>query len=497
MSGHISEIELRRGDRVSIVGEVDDGLIRAQAVVLGSTTPDWYVGQLEDGSEVEFRIDQVEDVEEPGYEMGGFLNWFKKKPSSPSRSLIPSEPGGVIYVGPTGVAKYEPPKKKKKGILAPVKEAIKALFTMEPGEGTSPFDIFRTKTSLVPHVETPAVKTEKPSSIFAYFVPPESTLAPIAEKLTSLMPPPGPTPLAPYIEKAQEIFQFVEPSPEPMTYEEKKARQMETWEGMFEPSKEEESLSKMFETFPGKPKMEAFPESEVVPDEDIQTPDSVPSRPDMAIKAIPMPARNTMLPSVEDVARGLIGFYVKKNETFPHKFFNTFKEISEEWRAKGAPGVVLMEPFETVGLHDGHPDPIEGMSIFLQIPWEEFRERALIEDLEDGSEEWVDVEAVMTEIIYPGIEIVNEAFRLIKPADVPGDFELDWSKDCGCFHIYYIDKARPLTEDEEDQIATYGGIEEETEEPIEEEAEEEKAPRAPKKKKKTAKRGSTKAKKKR
>jgi hypothetical protein len=470
------DLELVQGDRVSIVGETDDGMIQALATVLGPTAPDWYAGRLDDGSDVEFRIDQVEEVLGPGYELGGFSDWFKRKPKpSESRSLIPIEPAPTLYVSPTGVAMYEGPPKKK-GLLAPIKEGVKKLFA-QVTEGPSIFDIFRSSTSIVPGVSTTPAPYEKPPSIMATFMPPEAALAPLVEKMTALMPPPGPTPLAPYIEKAKELFQHVQPSPEPIPYEEKVAKQQELFKEMFEESKEEESLSKMFEEFESekekKEKLKPFPKKSVVTPKTVEIPETVyeHGRPDMAIKPLPMPPRREVFPTVHDVARGLLGFLRRD-------FFDDMKDLGEKLEKEGTE--YHKEPLETIGLHDGHPDPIEGMSIFLQIPWEEFRKRAVIEDLGDGNEEWVDVSQITEEIMYPALAIINEAFELIKPDDVPGYFSAEYSEDCGCLNIYYIYQARELTEEEQEYVDQYGELPPES---VESQEEEEEAPkRAPKKK---------------
>jgi len=513
------DFELQSGDRVSIVGETDDGMIQALATVLGPTAPDWYAGRLDDGSDVEFRIDQVEEVlGGQGYELAGFMDWFKKKPKSPeSRSLIPIEEVPTLYVSPTGVAKYEEPPKKK-GFLAPIRESVKELFTQQP-EGQTLWEKLKSGfASIVPAAPTTPAPYVKPPSLFAQFMPPETSLAPVVEKITSLMPPPGPTPLAPYVEKAAELFQHVEPSAAPVPYEEKVAKQQELFKGMFEESKPEEDLSKMFEAFPeGEKKkkkkqveapedIRAFPKNQVVTPETVDVPETVyeHGREDMAIKPLPMPERGPrkVFPDVMDIARGLVGFYNQGRELFPRKFFEAMKEESEAFRAEGDRNEPILKiPFETIGLHDGHPDPFEGMSIFLQIPWEEFRKRAVVEDMGDGNEEWVDVNDITEEIMYPAMDLINQAFRAIKPEDVPGEFMVEYSDDCGCLHIYYVDQLRALTMEEQEYMDYYGrlptgGLEsgEGEEEEVEEEGEAEAPKRVPKKKakKKAKKKGSRK-----
>lgn len=507
----VSNTELRPGEVVGIVGETDDGLIRAVATVIEQTGDYWYTGELEDGSPVEFRIDQVEELlGGPAYELSGFMDWFKKKPKAEeSKSLIPIDPQQVIYVSPSGVARYEE-SVPKRSFLTPIKEAVKSFFTSIPEKARATKQLF--KGDIIPAPSQELAPHKKPSSLFAQFMPPEDALAPAIKKLEAIIPPEGPTPLAPYIEKAQEIFQHVQASPQPISEETRAQEKEALWAGMFQESKPEEALHTVFDEIvkPEKQKkqkrLERFPQEQVVTEETVQVPETVyeHGRSDIAIKPLPMLPRNSVFPTVEDIARGLIGFYAKQDrkgrykEEFPNKFFKDFAEISKAFRKDEESAPITMEPFETIGLCDGHPDPFEGMSVFLQIPWEEFRRRAVIEETDEGEEEWTDVNAITEEIMMPAMQAIEDAFELIKPEGLPGRFMVSYSQDCGCLNMYYVDQKREFNDKERNLMDYYGYLPanyeeseeglyveagEESEEEPEEEAPVKKKPKAKKKKK--------------
>jgi hypothetical protein len=442
-------LDLQPGDRVGLYEEVRHpsmgaGLSPIEAIVLGSPEPGWFVGETEDGREITFHASNVADVQMGSPQMGGIFDWFKRlAPPVPGSSMIPSEPQQL----PTLPAKPE----ERKGLIAKLKEAFAAPFEppsreMIQTEKKSMFDFFKKPTTGLPEERAGGEVTryEKKSSMFS-FLSPEATgpLTKFADKAAAIALPDRPGPLAPYIERALAPFTTIMPkSPEPEPFEAKRARQMEMWSGMFEKEPEVKvSHSKMFEMFP---KSDIQPYEEVIPPE-------VPKNLHQSVKVLPMPRRQTLLPSLEEVARGFMGFYNPISE-----LWDTIREARSNpaWQKYLAQYGYAKEPLESLGNCGGPPDIFMELASFMHIPWEEFRNRAEVEE-HDEEEEWVNDDLVWMEIVIPAIELITQALDMMRPEDIPGHFIMEKGDDHGCMLIItYVEgeeKEGAREEWEEDQ----------------------------------------------
>lgn len=427
-SGNIPPLEVRLdlqpGDRVGLYVEARHSSMGAgyspiEAIVLGSPEPGWFVGETEDGQEITFHAGNVADIQMGSPQMGGMLDWFKRfAPPVPGSSMIPAEPP------PSQL----PSLPEQRGLIAKIKEAFVAPFEpmsremVQITEKKSIFDFFKKKSGLpTERASSEVTRYEKKPSMFS-FLDPESpkTLAPFFERASSIVLPDQAGPLAPYIEKALEPFVIIPKSPEPEPYEVQKARQKELWGGMFEKEVEgKPALSKMFEM---------FPESEVKPYEEV-VPEKVRKQLHRSVKVLPLPRRQELLPSLEDVARGFMGFYDPIDD-----LWNEIRKVrsAPSWQEYLEKYGLAREPLESLGNCGGPPDLMEELAYFLNIPWQEFRKRAEIENVGTDEEEWVNDELIWIEIIGPAVELMTQALEAMKPQDIPGRFLIEKDDDHGC-----------------------------------------------------------------
>lgn len=442
-SGNIPPLEVRLdlqpGDRVGLYQEVRHSSMGAgfsplEAIVLGSPEPGWFIGETEDGQEITFHAGNVADVQMGSPQMGGIFDWFRRlAPPDPGRALVPIQPpqppSSQLPVLPAGP-------EERKGLISKLKTFFDAPFgpmsrEMTPAqEKKSIFDIFRKqevppgKAGLpVERAGSDVTRHEKKPSMFS-FLDPEGPkpLAPFFERASSIVLPEKAGPLAPYIEKALEPFVMVPKSPEPEPYEIQKAKQKELWSGMFQKEEEKPPLSKMFEMFPTS---EVKPYDEIVPKE-------IRKQLHRKVKVLPMPRRQELLPSLEDVARGFMGFYKPIDE-----LWDSIREArnTKAWQEYVEKYGFAKEPFESIGNCGGPPELLEELAYFLNIPWEEFRNRAAIENVGTDEEEWVDEERIWLEIVLPAIELMTQALNMMKPEDLPGHFIIEKDDDHGCMLV--------------------------------------------------------------
>lgn len=420
-------LDLRPGDRVGLYEEVRHpsmgaGLSPVEAVVLGSPEPGWFVGQTEDGQEITFHAGNVADVQMGSPEMGGIFDWFKRlAPPVPGSSMIPAEQLPALPARP----------EERKGLIAKFKEAFAAPFEpmsreMVPAtEKKSIFDFFKKPTAGLPaeRAESGVTPYQKKPSMFSFLDPEaKGPLTQFFDKAAEVAFPNRPGPLAPYIEKALEPFIIIPKSPEPEPFEAKQARQMQMWSGMFEKEPEVKvPISKMFEMFA---KEEIQPYEEVIPPE-------VPKNLHRSVKVLPMPRRQTLLPSLEEVARGFMGFYNPISE-----LWDTIRQArnSKSWKQYLEQYGYAKEPLESLGNCGGPPDIFMELAAFLHIPWEEFRNRAEVEERDD-EEEWINDDLVWMEIVIPAIELMTQALDMMRPEDIPGHFIIEKGDDHGCMLI--------------------------------------------------------------
>ena len=445
MGTHTRRLTLEKGDIVSIVGETEDsewgsGLARAWAQVHGHSGNGWYAGMLEDGSPVEFHEDQIEGLLDDRPGLSGIRDWFGKKVPTPGPTglpALPEDPGGaIIYVGPTGIARYEEAAaapQKPKGFLNAIKESVSSIV-----------DAFKGATGLAPRPEMPMAPYEKKPSMFAAFAPDApKPLQAWQERATAFMVPKGPGPLAPFVESAKELFSYVEPSPEPESYEARTARQTELWSSMFPQAKEGPSL------------FEAFKPSEVIMAEDAVLPPEMTKEIEegkIGALVIPLPPRTTVLPTPEDVARGLMMLY----DPIEEKIFNMVRteRQSEEFQAgaamcmdMGDPAGIKIDSVAGSGYLVGlSQDEDMALAALLQIPWDYIESRTQREWVTYGKGrgrerhlEVVNQEELAEEIFWPAKAIVTEAFNLIKPDDLPGTFEIYEHPDYAHLALMYLE----------------------------------------------------------
>lgn len=398
---------LQPGDKVGLYQEMrhpsmGSGYSPIEAIILGSTEPGWFVGEMENGDQIHFHAGNVADVELGSPSLGGPFDWFKKKPPPP-----PPMPGGVISLPsgpqPAGTRPYQPPPPAESRSMI---ERIKTFFTpAEPsGEKKSVFDYFKKEA---PKSGLPAVK--KPS-MFAFLKPGSKAVTPWAKALQDVALPKGPTFLTPYIKKIEEVFKIIPASPPPGP------PQQPLWEGMFEKPTEAEKVKEQEKPISDIFKM--FTPTEVQPAKEV-VPPSVPQRMHRSMKILPMPRHTGLFPTVEEIARGFIGLYNPIEELWDMLRAAREKPIWKDYVKKYG---FAKERWETIGTCGGPPTIFEELSALLHIPWEEFRNRAEIVDHGDEGEEWVGDDDIWLEIVFPATELMTEALELIKPPDLVGHF---------------------------------------------------------------------------
>lgn len=391
---------LQPGDKVGLYLEkrhssMGSGYAPIEAIILGSTEPGWFIGETEDGREIEFHAGNIADIELGSPSMGGVFDWFRKKTPLPAPGSVISLPAGPQ--APGAPSYYQPPGESQ-GMI----ERLKTFFTPSAPEGEkkSVFDYFKKEP---PKSGLPAVK--KPS-MFAFLRPGTKEVVPFSKAFSDIALPTGPTFLAPYLKKIEEVFKIIPASPPPGP------PQKELWEGMFEKPTEaekakEKPLSDMLKMFSPE---QVQPEKEVVPP-------SVPERLHRKMKILPIPKHASLLPSVEDIARGFMGLYNPIEELWD--MIRAFRS-QPTWQESIEKYGFAKNKWETIGTCGGPPTIFEELSAFLHIPWEEFRKRAEIIDHGEEGEEWVEDDDIWLEIVFPATELMTEALELLKPPDLTG-----------------------------------------------------------------------------
>lgn len=392
---------LQPGDKVGLYQEMrhpsmGSGFSPIEAIILGSTEPGWFVGETEDGHQIHFHAGNIADVELGSPSMGGVLDWFRKKTPAP----LPL-PGSVISLPgtpqPAGSPSYQPPGESK-GLI----ERIKTFFTPSEGEKKSVFEYFKKEA---PKSGLPAVK--KPS-MFAFLEPGKKAVVPFSKTFSDIALPKGPTFLAPYLKKIEEVFKIIPASPPPGP------PIQPLWEGMFEkPTEAEKAKEKPISEI-----FKMFTPDQIQPAKEVMPP-SVPQRMHRSMKILPMPRHTSLFPSVEDIARGFMGLYNPIEELWDMIRAASSKPIWKDYIKKYG---FAKERWETIGTCGGPPTIFEELSALLHIPWDEFRKRAEIVDNGDEGEEWVGDDDIWMEIVFPATELMSEALELIKPPDLVGHF---------------------------------------------------------------------------
>jgi hypothetical protein len=370
-------------------------------------------------------------------------------------------------------------KEETTGLPAPAKERGGMTSFFAPGppaavrepSGRSIFDLFRPKAG------PPAVVREERAPISAAFAPgAPQPLAPIIEPMTQAFKPgtPGPmeTLIAPLVAPMQEVFR---PSAEEV-FEAHQARQMSLWTGLF--PDETETLGDLTQPFaPG----ETVPEEKVA-EQYGYDPDDV--------KILPLPPRDTLLPTPEDVARGWLTWMTPNFWDYLGNWRND-ESFQEELRQRveyGEEDEPVILNLESLGECSDAYSGTEGLALFFGIPWGEVLAIGDPDGLGIGPEhdDW-DWDAIAEEIIWPISDIFTDAMDLITPPDIPGYFVLG---ECDCGMTYVINYAEQANPDMPVVFQRpYVKPEPETveEEESEEEPEEEPEKPAPKPKKKAKK----------
>ena len=414
-----------------------EGMEPFEAVVVDVAAPGAYLGELPDGSPIEFTEANVAWV---GASMGGIFDWMKQAfrgavPPPPARLPglpAPTEPPTQLPILPPP----EPPP-------TPVKEMVLKLFTpkkiYEPPPGTiipaappsgppakpSLFEWFRPKAGAPPggvpivRPELPPVPYEAPPSMFAPFAPEAPKIVvPFVEKVKEIIP--REVPGLPIV--APEIFRHIKPTPEE-DYEAKRARQGELWKTLFpepEPGQKEVPLSEMFKPFTA--------EEEPPPPTEAQ----LPPVPREDLKVLSLPPRQELFPVPMDVARGIITRYQPIDE-----LWDLIRRERQDpaFQAQVAKGLAGQGPgarfqFETLGMCDQFPTPFQAVAAFLQIPWSEVESRGQpVQKSDEYGREYTELtnpEKIFEEILFPAQEVIHQAFELVKPEDLPGNFTLEW-----------------------------------------------------------------------
>jgi len=428
-------LSLGAGDYAEVLAVVEDGdwgpgVARVPVRIAGAREPGRYVGELPDGSMVPVSWEHIADVA-PAPQMGGFLDWFLKKrepgaPGAPSMfSAFGQQPASQLPALPA-------PQRPQPSAMIPAPEPPKGLvarfleFVRPGGERPSMFEAFKAPPPgpaglPIERPETPIAPVVQQPSMFAPFAPGARTMEEVRPQAFEFAEPSRPGPLAPIIEEAKELFQAVQPSAPPAPYEERMAKQAELWTGMFEQPSVERPVSEMFRP---------FQPSEIVPEaqarQDIPIPAEVRVR---NPKVFALPARRDLIPSVDDLARGILTYFAPIED-----LWQSIRDVrnTPQWQQEVASTGVGKEIYETLGIGQGRPNALEEFASYFHIPWEEMRSRAGIDIQRYEGQEyevWVDTSRIIEEIILPTIENLQQAFDLLKPPDIPGIMTLEWSAD--------------------------------------------------------------------
>ncbi len=434
-------MSLRPGDFAEVLAMAGDTIEAVPVRISDVAEPGRYLGELVDGSMIELGAEHVSDAayaEHINPSMGGIFDWFLKKREGPSMFQAfgqqppglpaPQQPPGLPAPAPSMLPAVPQPPEAKKGLLTRFFSAI----IPRPG-GPSIFESFAPPRGPsgppIVRPETVPAPVEARPSMFAPFTPKEGTVKEYKPQIFEFAErTETPTLLTPYVEQAKELFKTVEPSPPPKPYEERQAEQAALWTGVFEAPGEERPLTEMFTPFRPSPTQ---PEAATP---EIPIPEAVRVR---KLKQLPMPQRSTVVPSVEDLARAFLAYFEPIDD-----MWQTIREAKQGsyWQEQVRDTGVGKEQFETLGVCGGRPNALEEFASYFHIPWDEMRNRAgtTIKNYHGQEYEvWTDTSKIIEDIVFPTIENLQEAFRLIQPPDLSGMFTLEWSNDqCQLILIY-------------------------------------------------------------
>lgn len=430
---------LGAGDYAEVLAVVEDdewgtGVERIPVRIAGAREPGRYVGELPDGSMLAVSAEHIADVA-PAPQMGGFLDWFLKKrepgaPPPPSMfSAFGQQPQQPMQPQLPALPAPAPP--PPSGMI-PAPERPRGLverflsFVSPRGEKPSMFEAFQSPPPgpaglPVPRPDRPIAPYEERPSMFAPFDPGARTMEEVRPKAFEFAEPSRPGPLVPIVEEAKELFQAVQPSAPPAPYEERMAKQAELWTGMFEQPGVERPVAEMFQP---------FQPSEILTEE--QARQDIPIPPEVRVrnpKVFALPARRDVIPSVDDLARGILTYFAPIED-----LWESIRAVRQSplWQQDVAKTGVGKEIYETLGIGQGRPNAMEEFASYFHVPWEEMRGRAGIDIQRYEGQEfevWVDTSRIIEEIILPTIENLQQAFDILKPADIPGMMTLEWSAD--------------------------------------------------------------------
>lgn len=473
---HGARMDVRPGEVVEVgfvVPSMDgwgEGIRRVPVMAAERRGPGRYLGFLPDGAPVRFRASNVLGFVDPrSPEISGIFDWLRKirppVPGMPPPAEEAPPPPGLPAPAPLKLPAPAPPPAGPPAPAEPPRrtfvEAFRGLFRPRPAEpGLIPavpaperrsiFEAFRRREpepeTMLPTVRVPAgppmPAPPKPAGLFAPLAPEiPGVLERIRPKGFEVLAPgaPGVTALIPAPPKSFELFRQ-EPETEAQEAE-RKAKQLELWQTLVPTEVEPEpTVAQMFTPFAP---TEVVPEAAAVPPE---LPPGMPRGP----KVLPLPARWTLLPTAEDVARGLLTLYQPIEE-----LWNLVRDMRSDpaFQADVARSARTGEPaktqIDTLGVCGGRPDIWEETASFFHIPWEEIRKRMGVRRFMYQGEEveaMTPKESIFEEILYPLKVIVQDAFRLIKPPDLPGEFvaDLGMHADRVCqFIISYVEGAGP------------------------------------------------------
>lgn len=377
-----------------------------------------YLGELEDGSLVRFSDADVQAAAD-GASMGGIFDWVKRaftpRPGDPAR-------GGFreLFAPPRPAAPLPPALPPPPGGAPPRRGSIFEWFRATPAAPPGPPAVRQ---------EMPVAAAPRRGAWWELFRPqapgppevrpemPVAELEPRRGSILDIMQVPPPSMLVP----APEVVKELKPSPEE-SREMREVRQTEFWANLFPepPPGADVALEDMFRPFaPGEVEREVSTET-------------LPPVPAESLKILPLPRRGEVVPSPTDVARGLVTWYQPIDQLWEYirekRADPAFrKDVADALAGRGNGGRIQ---FESLGMCDGNPDVFQAVAAFLRIPWSEIEARGEPEERTDeAGNEWVqftNTDRIIEEIIFPASEVVQQAFELIKPRDLPGVFTLEW-----------------------------------------------------------------------
>lgn len=416
-------LDLRPGDRVGLYEAVRHhsmgaGYSPLEAVVLGSPEPGWFIGETEDGREISFHAGNVADVLHGSPSMGGIFDWVKKLIPPSAEEMRQPPPSTPLLPAPVAPPRPE----ERRGLIAQVKSLFMSPFTAQPeteAPKRSVFDVFRKQEpppSGLPAERPPGTiaPVEERPSVIAVFKPGEKRIIPVVEQVTApaVFLAPTEKTIIPFVEAITAPAAVLPKSAalEPALVREQK--QKELWSKVIsEAAPESAPLEKVVEIFTPD---EVQPQAEVIPP-------NLPAKLHRTLKVLPMPRRAELLPSIEDVTRGLATFFHPIDELWD---MIRRSRQSPEWQESLAKTGEAKDEFETLGTCGGQPTIYEEFASFFHIPWEEMRNRAVVREFDDY-EQWVKTDLIWMDIISPLADRLTEAFNLMKPKDLPGQIVLE------------------------------------------------------------------------